>query len=250
MAASGGVQSLDRALDLLELLAEAGGEARLSDLGRSAALPPATIHRLLGVLQARGYVRQGDSRRYGLGPRLLALGDLAGRMVGTWARPVLAELTAATGETSNLAILEGDEMVYVAQAPSAHSLRMFTQVGRRVPLHCTGVGKAVLAALPEPAQAEVVDRLVLRPATPRSHTGTGVLHRDLAATRARGWALDDGEQELGVCCVAVAVPSEPALFAVSVSAPEVRLSPDRAHEVVPDLAVAAERLGELLRGRS
>src|SRR5690606_10604203 len=140
---SGGVQSLDRAFCLLEIMAEAGGETSLSELAQSSGLPLPTIHRIVRTLVSNGYARQQPSRRYALGPRLIRLGETASRALGSWARPYLAELTEATGETSNMAVLDGEQIVYVAQVPSQHSMRMFTEVGRRVDAHATAVGKAV-----------------------------------------------------------------------------------------------------------
>ncbi|MEU8139438.1 IclR family transcriptional regulator, partial [Streptodolium elevatio] len=147
--APGGVQSLERAFDLLEVLADAGGVLGLSDLAARSGLPMPTIHRLVRTLVRLGYLRQDASRRYTLGPRLIRLGETAGRLLGSWARPYLAELMESTGETANLAVLESGEVVYVGQVPSRHSMRMFTEVGRRVQPHCTAVGKALLAQLPE-----------------------------------------------------------------------------------------------------
>lgn len=130
--ASGGVQSLERAFDLLERMADAGGEVGLSELSASSGLPLPTIHRLMRTLVVCGYVRQQPNRRYALGPRLIRLGESASRLLGTWARPYLQRLVEETGETANMALLDGDEIVYVAQVPSKHSMRMFTEVGRRV----------------------------------------------------------------------------------------------------------------------
>lgn len=150
---SGGVQSVERAFQLLEALADSGGVATLSELSTSSGLPMPTIHRLVRTLVQQGYVRQDTARRYTLGPRLIRLGETAGRLLGNWARPYLAELMEATGETANLAVLEGGEVVYVGQVQSRRSMRMFTEVGRRVQPHCTGVGKALLAQLPEGRRA-------------------------------------------------------------------------------------------------
>lgn len=147
-SSSGGVQSLERAFDLLERMADAGGEVGLSELSASSGLPLPTIHRLMRTLVVCGYVRQQSNRRYALGPRLIRLGESASRLLGTWARPYLARLVEETGETANMALLDGDEIVYVAQVPSKHSMRMFTEVGRRVLPHSTGVGKALLAGFP------------------------------------------------------------------------------------------------------
>src|ERR1700712_3226181 len=137
-----GVQALTRGIDLLDALADAGGEAGVSELAGRTGLPPATIHRLVRPLLHRGYLRQLPSRRYALGPRLVRIGDSAARLIGRWATPVLVELVDAVGETANVAVLDGDQAVYLAQVPSPHAMRMFTEIGRRVPVHCTGVGKA------------------------------------------------------------------------------------------------------------
>src|SRR5437763_3480918 len=145
----GGVQSVERTFELLELMADAGGEVALSELAESSGLPLPTIHRIMRTLVGAGYARQQPSRRYSLGPRLIRLGETASRALGSWARPYLAELTEAIGETSNMAVLDGEQIVYVAQSPSQHSMRMFTEVGRRVDAHATAVGKAMMANLPD-----------------------------------------------------------------------------------------------------
>src|SRR4051794_1593707 len=159
MAGNGdGVQSLERAFTLLELMAEDGGEVPLSRLAIGSGLPLSTIHRLIRTLVARGYVRQLPSRRYVLGPRLIHLGESSSRALGTWARPHPSSLVDATGETANLAMLDGDRVVYVPQGPSPHPMRMFTEVGRRVHLHCTGVGKVLLSQLPPATARELLVR--------------------------------------------------------------------------------------------
>ena len=142
---TGAVQSIGRAFALLELMADAGGTLGLSQLANQSGLPLPTIHRLLRTLVDLGYLRQEPSRQYVLGPRLIRLGDASSRMLSVWARPHLARLVDELGESANLAMLDGDEIVYVAQAPSRHSMRMFTEVGRRVQPHCTAVGKAIMA---------------------------------------------------------------------------------------------------------
>ncbi|GAA2662620.1 IclR family transcriptional regulator [Actinosynnema pretiosum subsp. pretiosum] len=239
---SGGVQSLQRAFDLLERLADAGGEASLSELAAVSGLPLPTIHRLIRTLVDLGYVRQHDNRRYALGPRLIRLGEGAGRQFGTWARPLLAELVDETGETANLAVLDGDEIVYVAQAPSRHSMRMFTEVGRRVLPHATGVGKAVLAALPRDRARELLERTGLPARTPNTITDLGAMLAELDLVAERGHALDEGEQELGVRCVAVVVPGGPTPAAVSVSGPEGRLTREAAEGITGLLHGIADRL--------
>lgn len=244
---SGGVQSLDRAFALLEHLAD--GDLALSELAVRSGLPLPTIHRIVRTLVASGYVRQLPSRRYGLGPRLIGLGEAASQMLGSWAQPQLAALVDAVGETANMAMLDGDAVVYVAQAPSRHSMRMFTEVGRRVPVHCTGVGKALIAGLPEPDVRALLARTGMAAQTPHTITDPDALLRELERIRRQGHAVDDAEQELGVRCVAVAVPGVPSPTAVSVSGPESRVTWAAVEQITPVLHAAAVALGTELSGR-
>ncbi len=241
--ASGGVQSVDRAFELLELVADAGGDATLSQLAEASGLPQPTIHRLLRTLISGGYIRQQPSRRYSLGPRLIRLGETAGRVLGASARPHLTRLRDLTGETSNMAVLDGDQVVYVAQVPSPHAMRMFTEVGQRVDLHCTAVGKAVLATLP-PAEAErIMSRITMSPRTIHTITDPAVMLEEVDRIREQGYAMDDGEHELGVRCFAVAIPDAPTRAAVSISGPQTRVSGLDMDVVIPLLTDTAASLG-------
>ena len=236
------VRSLERAFELLEHLADAGGEMALSELTEASGLPMPTIYRLMRTLVNRGYARQAPSKRYALGPRLIRLGESSSRLLGGWARPALARLVDEVGETANMALFEGDAVVYVAQVPSKHSMRMFTEAGRRVQPHCTGVGKALLAQLPSEAVRTLMGRTGLDQHTPHTITDLEALMRELDLTRRRGYALDDEEQELGVRCVAVPITGAPALTAISVSGPSGRLTRAMVSDVVPLLRRAADRL--------
>lgn len=245
------VQSLTRALDLLDHLADAGGRATLSELAAASGLPAASVHRLLATLVAQGHVRREAGRRYALGPRLVRLGDVAGHVLGEGVGPVLRALVATTGESANLAGLDGSDppaAVYLAQAPSPHPMRMFTEVGRRVPLHTTGVGKALLAAMSPGDVEAALARTGMPASTPATLTDPGRLRAELDVARARGWVLDEGEQEVGVRCVAAPVPGAPTPCAVSVSGPAARFGADQAAEAGPAVVAAAARLGEELAG--
>lgn len=244
---SGAVQSVERSLELLELMADAAGEVTLSELASTSGLPAPTIHRLLRTLISGGYVRQEESRKYALGPRLIRLGESASRLLGSWARPCLDELMHATGETANLALLDGDKAVYVAQVPSRHAMRMFTEVGRRVELYCTGVGKALLAQMPDDRASALLKRADLQSRTPRTLTEPSALLAQLDTIRAQGYAVDDGEQEVGVRCVAVTVPDTPIASALSISGPAARITHEVVADVAPQLQQAAARLSAELR---
>ncbi|MFP5021670.1 IclR family transcriptional regulator [Pseudonocardia phyllosphaerae] len=240
-ARSGTVQAVERAVDLLEAMADAGGTVSLSDLAATSGLPLPTIHRLVRTLAGRGYVRQQSPREYALGPRLVRIGDTAGRLVGTWARPRLVELVDALGESANLALLEGTQIVYVAQEPGRHSMRMFTEVGRRVSPHCTAVGKALLARMPDDKVRDVLRHTDMVAHTDQTITDVGVFAAEIDEVRALGYALDEGEQELGVRCVAVALDG-PLPAAVSISGPTTRMTDDLIASAVPLLRSAADAL--------
>ncbi|MFJ8909998.1 IclR family transcriptional regulator [Amycolatopsis sp. NPDC102389] len=242
----GGVQSLQRAFELLEHLADTGGEASLSELATLSGLPMPTIHRLIRTLVDLGYVRQNTNRRYALGARLIRLGENASMQFGSWARPLLAELVDEVGETANLAVLERDEVVYVAQVPSKHSMRMFTEVGRRLLPHGTGVGKAMLAHLPSEDVTALLARTGMPSYTEHTFTDEDALLRELAKIAQQGYALDEAEQELGVRCVAVAVPGAPVPAAVSVSGPSGRLTMEAVERIAPVVQRIATSLGSTL----
>ncbi|QKW41023.1 IclR family transcriptional regulator [Actinomadura sp. NAK00032] len=237
---------MERAFDLLEHLADAGGEMALSELTEVSGLPMPTIYRLMRTLVNKGYVRQEPSKRYALGPRLIRLGEGASRLLGTWARPVLARLVDEVGETANMAVLEGDEAVYIAQVPSKHSMRMFTEVGRRVQPHCTGVGKALLSQLSDQRVREILARTGMDAHTPKTFTDPDALLAELDRIREQGYALDDEEQEIGVRCVAVPLPGTPTLTAISVSGPSGRMTSEAVPDVVPIMRDAAERFAKEL----
>ncbi|OXM65749.1 IclR family transcriptional regulator [Amycolatopsis thermalba] len=238
----GGVQSLRRAFELLERLADTGGEASLSELAATSGLPMPTIHRLIRTLVQLGYVRQNTNRKYALGARLIRLGEHASMQFGTWARPLLAELVEATGETANLAVLERDEVVYVSQVPSKHSMRMFTEVGRRVLPHGTGVGKAILSQLPPEDVRALLDRTGMPAYTEHTFTDPDELLAHLTQVAAQGYAVDESEQELGVRCVAVPLTGTPAPAAVSVSGPSGRLTREAVARIAPLVQATAATL--------
>lgn len=240
---SGTVQSLDRAFHLLEHLADASGEAGITQLTRASGVPLPTVHRLLRSLIKSGYVRQGASRRYSLGPRLIRLGEVASHSLGLRVQPQLDALAQATGETSNMALLDGDEVVYVAQSPSKYPMRMFIEVGRRVHAHCTAVGKVLLAQLSDGEVLALLARTGMPANTPNTVTGPRSLLQELENIRQRGYASDNEEQEVGVLCVAAAIPVRLARVAISVSGPPARLDAAAIERMIPLLKNATANIG-------
>lgn len=213
------MQSLERAFGLLELVAANSGGISLSELAGASGLPPATLHRLARTLVDLGYLRQESSRRYALGHRRFLLTQGSSTMLTGAAVPHLSRLVEAIGETANLSMLDGDQVAYVAQVPGRHSMRMFTEVGRRVDPHCTAVGKALLSTPTDEKVRSLLARTGLQRCTPHPLTDPDELLAELARVRDRGYAVDEGEQEVGVHCVAVHVPAHIVPLALSVSGP-------------------------------
>jgi len=243
---TGSVQSVTRALSILEALGAADGEVALAHLAAAVGLPVPTVHRLVKTLIARGYVGQAESRRYVLGPALIGLGLRATPQLAREAQPILRELEEEIAETANLAVLDGDLVAYVAQVPSRHRMRMFTEVGRRVLPHAAGVGKAILATLPDERVRALVRRTGMPVLTDATLATEDALLADLRETRRRGFAVDDGEQEVGVRCIAVAVPGVPTPTAVSISGPAARVTAS----VIPEAVAALGRAARALSARA
>ncbi|MBU8578142.1 IclR family transcriptional regulator [Brevibacterium luteolum] len=244
--ARGGVQSVERAFDLLDLIADAGGRTTLSELAASISLPMPTIHRLLKTLVGLGAARQLPNRGYALGPGLIRLGNLAGEQLGAIARPYLRSLVQELSESANVAVLDGDMVVYADQVPSSQQMRMFTEVGRRTHTHDTGVGKAILAQLPADQVRRIIETAGMPTPTPHTIATLKDLEAELERIREYGYAVDEQEQELGVRCFAVAVPDTPTPMAISVSGPTSRMDQKFADRAVPLLQDTAARIAEEL----
>jgi IclR family acetate operon transcriptional repressor len=243
--AVGPVQSVDRALALLEVLAAAGNPLGVGEVADLTGLPQGTVHRLLQTLQQRGYVRRDLARKYSLGTGAIRLADAAQRALARSARPHLAELVRLSGETANLAVLEGDDVVYVAQISSPHTLRMFAEVGRHVPPHSTAVGKVLLAALPRDNALAVLRRTGLAARTPATITDLDTFTAELDRVAAQGWAADEEEQEIGVRCIAVPVTGGPGpvVAALSLSGPADRFAGGRDLDMVEQMRRVGHAFG-------
>lgn len=234
------MSTVERAFVLLEAMADTEGLMGISELSVQTGLPIPTIHRLLRTLVDLGYVHQDASRRYVLGPRLFRLGERSGRMFTFLARPHLQGLVDILEETVSLTMLENGEVVYVAQIPSKkHSMRMFTEVGRRVAPHCTAAGKAMLAEVPTDRVVKILQRIGMAQVTKKTITDLDEFLAGLEEIRERGYAIDEGEQELGVHCVAVVVTDMPTRLAFSVSAPADRMTESVIARAVPAMQAAA-----------
>lgn len=248
------VQSVKRSLSLLEALA-VHGEIGLTQLADRTGLKPSTAHRLLATLVEFGYARQNPGTgRYLMGFKALELASavetsMRGLKLAAW--PYLEQVREATGETTNLAILNGTSVVYVDQAEGRHALRMFTQIGASVPAHATGAGKAMLASLRDNEFERLYPRTSLERFTARTITTTAELRRELARVRDRGFALDDEEYTEGVSCVAAPIPTVGGTrAAISVSGPTTRVSRNDVQKLGRALAAHGSRIAQARPGES
>lgn len=237
-----GVQSVERAFLILELLSNTPDALQLRDISDLTGLAQPTVHRLLKTMQLLGYVSQSGSRKYGLGPALISLGNMATPSLAVKAMPILRELEKLSHETANLVVLDGTAVAYVAQVASRHQMRMFTEVGRRVLPHSAGAGKAILSMLPEQRAREIVKATGLPRFTEATITSVESLLVELRESRRRGFAVDDGEHEVGVRCIATAVPGAEPPAALSVSGPSTRITDHAVPRIVDALRDAVQRL--------
>lgn len=231
----------------METIAATGSAVTLSSLSEGSGLPMPTIHRLVRTLVGLGYARQLPNRTYALGPRLIHLGEVANRQIGSLARPALLHLVEQLGETANLAMLDDDRATYAGQVPSPHAMRMYTEVGTRVPLHFSAAGKIFLSQMDDDVATALVQRVGFAAPTSNTITTTDALTQELATVRDQGFAVDDEEQEIGVRCLAVAVPNAPGSpMAVSISGPTSRMSESLTEKAVPLLRTAAQEISTAL----
>jgi IclR family acetate operon transcriptional repressor len=228
----GPVESVDRALSIVELLGDAGAGLSLGFLAERTGLPKSTLHRSLSALRRRGFVmQQRDTGLYLLGPDFLRVAfTFYERLdVRTVARPLLSALRDEFDETAHVGILDGADVVYLDKIETRRPIALNSEIGGRNPAHCTGIGKALLAwtyASDQALQAWAKEYEPLAKRTRHSITSVAKLRRELREIRERGYAVDAEENQPGVRCVGVPlfIGSSVPKAAVSIAAPGSRLS--------------------------
>lgn len=229
---------LDKAFLLLETMADADGPVQLKDLAEKVELNKATVHRILQSLADLGYVaQQTDSTKYLLTPRLAFLGrksyydKLIERLL-----PYMEELHRTFDETVNLGILEGGFVYYLHFLETTQALRWSVKPGARDPFYSTSLGRALVAYLPEALQRDLVSRAVFKARTPHTVSTKAEVAKILEEVRARGWASDDQENDIGVVCFGVPILEDGhPLAALSISLPESRLTPALREQIIEAL---------------
>jgi DNA-binding IclR family transcriptional regulator len=240
------VKSANRALDIFELLAAEDHGLTIAEIGDKLGLARSSTHGLVRTLHSRGYLMEDGGRRFHLGARLIQLGlRVADRLeLRTAARGPLERLVAATHDTALLVVPESGELLYVDKVVSdARDVRTDPRVASRRPLHCSSLGKALLAALDDEAALAVVDAAGLDRATDYSIGSRDELLDDLEATRRRGYAVDQQEALLGVWCVGAPVRDHSGRSVAAVSLSTIRefFDPDTAGPQVAAAAVEISR---------
>jgi IclR family acetate operon transcriptional repressor len=251
-AAAGSVQSLDRALRILSIVANSNGLS-LSEVAAQSGLAASTAYRMLTTLAAHGMIEfdQGGQlwsigvETYRMGSAFLRRRNLVDR-----ARGVMQDLMEVTGETANLGVAEDDCVVFVSQVETHQAIRAFFRPGTRSPFHASGIGKAILAHLTPDRFNAIVRKAGLEAYTPKTLADPLSLSRDLREIKARGWSVDDEERHPGMRCVAAAIFNEfgEPVGGVSVSGPTVRVTPERAGDIGPLVRDAAAEVTRMIGG--
>lgn len=250
------VPAVTRALDILELFLEGDGTLSAPEITRRLGLPRTTVHELVTTLAARNYLvpLPGQPGRYRLGVRPYQLGSRYSEQLDLAAegQQVARTVAETCDETVHVALLEGTDVIYIAKVDSTHAVRMVSAAGRRLPAHCTSVGKMLLASLPAATlDARLPHDAPLRAMTPHTITSPQELRSRLAAIRERGIAIEQRESNPDVSCIAAPVRDSAGqvVAALSISVPMIRWSDERRAELEELAAKGAADLSERLGHR-
>ncbi|MBX6383352.1 MAG: IclR family transcriptional regulator [Microbispora sp.] len=246
------MQSVDRAISIMEILAERG-EAGVTEIAAEIDVHKSTAFRLLGALESRGLVEQAEDRgKYRLGFGLVRLaGSVSTRMdVTQQSRPVCHRLAEEIGETVNIAVLRSHYAVNLDQVRGPAAVTTYNWVGQLTPLHATSSGKVLLAYVDRQRRADLLRAAGLQRYTPNTVTSVEALERELAQVRERGYAMSLEELEEGLNALAAPVRSfrGEVVAAVSASGPAYRFSEERMREVAPILVEGAAEISRRLGG--
>lgn len=203
-----GVNSVVRALGILRAIGSAGDRLTIGELSATLGMPKSSVHRLVSTLEREGFLtRHVETGRYQLGLEVLRLAGpaLASVDLRRVARPYLEGLARDLRDTVHLGVLDRGDVIYIDKIESPSRVQMISSIGGRVPPHCTGLGKVMLAALEDAAMLRIVEEKGLPAYTPATIVSLDALRTELAAIRARGYAVDEGEHESVVRCIAAPI---------------------------------------------
>lgn len=244
------VPALDRGLQIIEYVASCDAPPQISDVIEALGIPRSAVYELMHTLRERNYLEAGDDGRLHTGHRLFAVGSRYGQRldIAELARLVAAKVRDEVNETIQVATLEGRHVLYIAKAEPTRMVRLVSSVGRRLPAHCTAIGKVQLAQLPDHELRALFDGAELESFTSRSITDFDELLERLHGIREDGVAHDDRESNEEVCCVAAPVFDVDGSTAagISISVPYERMTADLEAELTGQICAAADELSARL----
>lgn len=244
------ITALQRGLRLLELFTKSERGLTASQVAKSSGLPVSTVHRFLVNLESAGYLNCSGTGVYHLGIACFSLGQAAlGQLdIRRLSLPYLNELNTQTRETIHLTVRQSNSAVYVEKLDSPEPLRIYSRIGASVPLHCTAVGKVILAHLPEEEMASMLSQLDFKRRTPNSIGSLQELQTHLLKVRRSGYACDLEENEPHIRCVAAPIWDHAGAVnaALSITGPAVRMSLSRLRQLAPMVQQAGLRISREL----
>lgn len=245
------VQSVDRALTILDVLSDFEDGLGITEISGKINLHKSTVYRLLSTLIYKGYVEQDEAtNKYRLTLKLFELGNkrMEKSDILIVARSYLKELVEKTNEVVHLVILEGNEIVYIDKVECDKTIRMYSRIGKRSPVYCTGVGKAILAYLPEEKIDKIWEQSVINKHTENTITDLKEMKEHLQQIREKKYAIDAQEHEMGVTCVGAPIFNYKGevFAAISVSGPSTRIEEDNIDELAKLIIEYSEKISREL----
>ena len=242
----GKVQSVDKALLILRLLANKGREMKLTEISEELDINKSTLHGIISTLKHHGFIDQdGKTQKYRLGLYLIELGEIAAKSLDiiNITSPIIEQVSHKLHETVHIASLDNYEVVYVNKRESNQSMRIFTSIGSRNPAYCTGVGKAIMAFQEEERINELIPEK-LEKFTPNTINDRQEFINGLKRIKENGYAFDNEEFSVGLTCVAAPIfdSTGKAKYAISVSGPTVRMTEEKVQESIKVIKEAAHEI--------
>ena len=243
------MSAVSRTIAILEALS--GVEAiNLENLAKITNLPKATLLRFLSTLISLGYVHRDSADMYRLTLRMFSIGSrsLSHIDLVSAARPFARKLAEELGETVHMGILEDDSAIYVLKEESKYTIRMYSRVGKAIPLYCTAIGKIFLSEMSEDELGAYLSTHRLKPFTPKSITSEEELREELSAIRENGWSMDDEEHEMNIRCIAAPIKdySDKTIAAISVSWPVFRFEEGSLDAMVDAIKATTTKLSSIM----
>ena len=243
------IQSVDRALRILDLFDEHTTELKITDISNQMGLHKSTIHSLLKTLLNHGYISQNpENGKYGLGMKLFERGNyvIQSLDVRDLSKKYLMDLSAKTGQTTHLVILDGKEGVYIDKVEGPMAVILYSKIGKRIPLHCSAVGKALIAFKDPEEIKKILHEYSYLKQTEFTITNESEFMRELQEVRSQGYAIDNQENEPGVRCIAAPIRNHEnkVIAAISLSTLVGRINDAQLEIFIEQLKQAALELSE------